>query len=308
MVPSSEKWPAQVRRPDCFIVGAPRCGTTALYTYLREHPDIFMPEIKEPNFFADFLGERRRIRTWADYAACFAEVSNEKRVGEASVAYLASCKAAAVLKKFNPDASIIIMLRNPIEVMHSMYHLRRFSNLEDLPSFEAALRADANGRRVVELPYRERVRFAEQVERYLSDFGPEKVHVIIYDDFKGDTFNVYQGVLRFLGVRIDSRRDFPITNNSRRARSRSLWTVLRRPPMFLRRMVHPVTSRKVRESVGSFLLHLNTVYDVRPPIDSGVRKMLQDDLADEVRRLSALLGRDLSSWSENQPGTDDHQL
>src|SRR3974377_2022144 len=84
----------QNRIPDFFLVGAPRCGTTALYTYLREHPEIFMPALKEPNFFADFLGERRRIRTWPDYLACFTEVHDENRIGEASVAYLASHTSA----------------------------------------------------------------------------------------------------------------------------------------------------------------------------------------------------------------------
>jgi hypothetical protein len=92
-----------------------------------------------------------------------------------------------VIKEFSPLASIIIMLRNPIDVMYSMYYLRRFSNLEDQPSFGAALDADASGRNLTGLTYRERVNFAAQVERYITVFGREKVHFIVYDDFKIDT-------------------------------------------------------------------------------------------------------------------------
>ena len=291
-------WPDHVRKPNFFIVGAPRCGTTALYTYLREHADIFMPQLKEPDFFADFLGKRRRIRTWEEYRACFSGACKEKRIGEASVSYLASRTSAEDLRRFSPDASILIMLRNPLDVMQSMYYLRRLSNLEDLPTFEAALQADANGRLVVELPYRERVRFAEQVERYFWAFGREKVHVIVYDDFKKDPLRVYQGVLRFLDVNVDSRQDFPVINRNRRARNRAVWTMLRRPPMFVRRMVCPVTSRELRKSIGSFLLRLNTIYEPRPEIAPNIRRLLQADLAPEIRRLSTLLERDLTFWCD----------
>src|ERR1700730_13933843 len=278
----------QVRIPDFFIVGAPRCGTTALYTYLRKHPEIFMPALKEPDFFAPYRGKRRRIHTWPDYLALFAEARDEKRIGEASVSYLGSDSAAAALKEFNPQASIIIMLRNPIEVMHSLYYVRKISNLEDQPSFEAALDADANGRRVVELPYRERVRFAEQVERYLLIFGREQVHIIIYDDFKRDTAAVYGKVLNFLRVSSDVTTDFSVINGSRRARNEFLWKLLKQPPVFLRKIVHPLTSYRLRKSAGSFLQHLNTVYEPRPTLDPKVRALLRNELAPEVRRLSAV--------------------
>src|SRR3979411_724122 len=106
------------RVPDVFIVGAPRCGTTALYTYLKDHPEIFMSPIKEPEFFTDFLGEGRRVRTEAEYLNCFGGVRDEKRIGEASVSYLASRTSARAIKGFSPLAMIIIMLRNPVDVMY----------------------------------------------------------------------------------------------------------------------------------------------------------------------------------------------
>jgi hypothetical protein len=194
-----------MKKPDFFLVGAPRCGTTALYTYLKQHPEIFMSPIKEPQFFADFLAEHRRICTWSDYLNCFAGADHEKRIGEASVAYLAAPNSARDIKVFSPQARIIIMLRNPVDVMNSLYHLRRFSNLEDELSFESALAADEHGRRSHELTYRERVKFAEQTKRFIDTFGRENVHIILFDDFKADTAMVYRDTLKFLDVQSDVR-------------------------------------------------------------------------------------------------------
>jgi hypothetical protein len=296
VIPPAPARGPKTRIPDFFIVGAPRCGTTALYTYLRQHPEVFMPELKEPDFFAEYLGPNRRIHSWPDYLALFEGLPEGKRIGEASPSYLASETAATAIKEFSPQASIIIMLRNPIELMHSMYHLRRFSNLEDLPTFEAALQADADGRQVLELSYRDRVRFAEQVERYLEVFGRKKVHFVIYDDFRKDTAAIYRDVLRFLEVRGDFNIEFPVINSSRRARNRFLWTLLRRPPMFVRRIIHPITTRRIRKSVGSFLFGLNTVLEPRPALDPRTKEMLRKELASEVERLSTLIGRDLTPW------------
>jgi hypothetical protein len=286
--------------PDFFIVGAPRCGTTALYTYLRDHPDIFMSRIKEPDFFADYLGKHRRIRTLPEYLDCFTGAAGKKRIGEASVSYLASQTSARVIKEFSPLASIIIMLRNPVDVMYSMYHLRRFSNLEDQPSFGAALDADARGRRVAELTYRERANFATQVERYISVFGREKIHFIVYDDFKIDARKVYQNTLRFLDVCSNSKQDFPRINGNRRARSRFVWRLVRQPSVPLRRIILPLTSRRFRSAIGRRLLQLNTIEEPRPPLESELKNLLQKELVTQIQKLSTLLDRDLTPWCEGQ--------
>src|SRR5215469_17477012 len=106
-------------RPSIFIVGAPKCGTTALYTYLKAHPDVFMSPLKEPQFFAeDLLGNRRNVCNWESYLALFA-ATGRRRAGEASAVYLGSPSAATKIKHFSPAAQIVIMLRNPVEVMHA---------------------------------------------------------------------------------------------------------------------------------------------------------------------------------------------
>lgn len=282
--------------PDVFIVGAPRCGTTALYTYLGDHPEIFMSPIKEPEFFTDFLGEHRRVRTWPEYLDCFAGVRGEKRIGEASVSYLVSPTSARAIKQFSPLARVIIMLRNPVDVMHSMYYLRRFSNLEDQPSFEAALDADARGRKVPLLTYRERAMFAAQVERYITVFGREKVQVIVYDDFKADTRGVFRDTLRFLDVCTDCEREFPTINGNTRSRNRFLRRLVRRPPEPLRKTIHAFTSPRFRSAVGRYLLGLNAVEEPRPAMAPELRDRLGKEFAPEIYRLSTIVDRDLTAW------------
>jgi Sulfotransferase domain len=287
-----------MKKPDFFLVGAPRCGTTALYTYLKQHPEIFMSPIKEPQFFADFLAEHRRICTWSDYLNCFAGADHEKRIGEASVAYLAAPNSARDIKVFSPQARIIIMLRNPVDVMNSLYHLRRFSNLEDELSFESALAADEHGRRSHELTYRERVKFAEQTKRFIDTFGRENVHIILFDDFKADTAMVYRDTLKFLDVQSDVRTNFPVVNANPRARSQALWNVVRRPPQLLRSIIHPLTSQAARKSVGRLLIRLNVVYEKRPPITPHLMSRLNIEFVPEVEKLGAVIGRDLSAWCQ----------
>lgn len=284
-----------MKKPDLFLVGAPRSGTTALYTYLKQHPEIFLSRIKEPQFFADFLGEQRRVQNWSDYLNCFAGADRQKRIGEGSVSYLAATNSARDIKAFSPEARIIIMLRNPLDVMHSLYHLRRFNDLEDEPSFEAALFADDRGRRPYEQTYRAKVSFSEQVRRFVDVFGRDNVHVIIFDDFIADTALVYRTALEFLEVRFDGLASFPVVNASPRARSKVLRKAVSRPPHLLRSMLHRLTSERVRSGAGGFLNRLNIVYEKRT-MGPELRSRLSIDFAPEVEKLSAVVGRDLSGW------------
>src|SRR5215831_7215316 len=123
------------KRPDFFIVGAPRCGTTAMGQFLAAHPDIFMSR-KEMHVFGKDLhfGKRFYRRSLETYVSEFAGADAKKRAGEGSVWHLFSTQAAAEIKAFNPEARIIIMLRDPVEMMFSLYHEFRWDGNEHLPS------------------------------------------------------------------------------------------------------------------------------------------------------------------------------
>src|SRR6185437_9034148 len=212
----------EARKPDLFLVGAPKCGTTALYAYLAQHPEIFMSPRKEPQFFAaDIFGEQRNITILDRYLNCFARANGQKRIGEGSTAYLGSKTAAREIKKFSPRAQVLIMLRNPVDVMHAQHSQRVFDHMEHIRDFERAVDSDEErtwhygpflGQKIIRPTYRETARFSDDVKRYFDVFGRENVHVIIYDDFRLNTAATYAEVLRFLRVSLASQMEYPIVN------------------------------------------------------------------------------------------------
>ena len=143
--------------PNFFIVGAPKCGTTALFQYLSTHPDVFAPQRKEFNYFCDDLHFNNvaglfHYRDTADYLSHFAGWEGQKRIGEASVWYLYSMRAAANIHRFSPDARIIVMIRNPAEMLHSLHSQLLENGDEDIVAFEAALSAEEDRKRGLRTP------------------------------------------------------------------------------------------------------------------------------------------------------------
>jgi hypothetical protein len=204
-------------RPDFFIVGHAKCGTTALYEMLRGHPQIFMPELKEPAYFATDLRRRFEPRrtgslpeNLADYLALFAGAPEGVRVGEASSLYLWSHDAARGIAGLSPDASIIAILREPASFLRSLHlqllqnHIETEKSLRRAIELEPARRAGRKIPRRSERPqallYSERVRYVEQLRRYHDVFPAEQILVLVYDDFRADNEGTVRRVRRFLGV------------------------------------------------------------------------------------------------------------
>jgi hypothetical protein len=291
-------------RPNFFIVGAPRCGTTAMYEYLRQHPDVFMPYRKEPVYFGSDLTKRQPPMAEADYLDLFRPGAGCARRGEATVWYLYSLTAPAEIKAFATDPRIIIMLRNPVDMMYSLHSQLFFSANEDLADFGEAIAAEEDRRHGRRLPprarrpeglqYRACGRYASHVRRYLEAFGPDAVQVIIYDDFSADAEASYRRTLDFLGVDATFRPDFSVVNRSKAPRSRWLQQ-LTYAPWFMRttaRLPKPV-NHVIRRS----LKRLNFKEQPRTTLDRQLRVRLTEEMAPDVAELGELLGRDLSSWS-----------
>jgi Sulfotransferase domain len=297
-----------MRRPDFFLVGAPKCGTTALNDYLRQHPEIFLPKKKEINFFgADLVFYKPRV-TKEQYLAHFAEAKAEKRIGEAAVWYLYSKLAAAEIKDFGPAASIIIMLRSPVDMMYSMHGQRLYNDNENIRDFAEALAAEEErkqGRRIYQNAanamgffYRDIARYTQQVQRYFEVFGRDKVQVIIYDDFKSDTPGVYRKTCEFLEVDSQFRPVFTVINPSKTVRNEALRRFLRYPPPSVRWFLRLLRLRPVPGERGfkGWLKRLNSKPIPRPPMDRELKSRLQAEFLPEVQQLSELLERDLTHW------------
>lgn len=297
------------RMPDFLIVGGPKCGTTALYYYLKQHPQIFMPNVKEVHYFgSDLHFKLGESRLDADsYMALFSRAKPGQCLGEASVWYLYSNLAAQEIADRCPAVRIIIMLRNPVDVLHSLHSQFVFEGNEDILDFEQALEAEADRVRGLRVPpsayfveglfYRRVVGFSSQVDEYLRVFGHERVLFVIYDDFKRDTYGAYREVTRFLGVRDDFRPTFRIINANKQVRSRYLQQLMLHPPEFARRIYRLLRfPRAWRKFFYDQTRNLNTRVLQREPMRPEFRGRLKQELREEVERLSELLGKDLGSW------------
>jgi Sulfotransferase domain len=292
-----------VTRPNFFIVGAPRCGTTALYDFLQQHPDVFMPYRKEPHFFGDDLPQRPPFLDRSGYLRLFARAGRRRRVGEATVWYLYSKSAAEQIRAFNPDARIIIMLRRPVEMMYSLHGLFLFTSWEDIEDFAAAVAAEPDRREGRRLPrstwwpkalqYTWLADYAPHVARYFDLFGRDQVRVIIYDDFRADTVGAVRSVYDFLDLDTTFTPSARVVNPARTGRSMWLQRRLYDPRVgaLLGRL--PPSAFHV---VWRGLMRLNIRYRARPPLDRSIDVNLTQRLEPAVRRLEMLLGRDLPAW------------
>jgi Sulfotransferase family len=310
------------RVPDFFIVGHQKCGTTALYLMLRSHPEIFMSDVKEPQFFAtdqrSRLASRRapsakRPRTLDAYLSLFAAAGPEQLVGEASPQYLRSETAPRGIAALRPEARIIAILREPASFLRS-FHLQMVSSrIETETDFAKAIAREDDrraGRRIPRrchhpdaLLYSDHVRYVEQLRRYHEAFPPDQVLVLIYDDFRHDNEATVRTVRRFLGVddaypvaTLDTKplnavRLMPahqLLGMGRRARNNA--SVATR----LERAVNAITPTVLRNEVFRKRWH-RMIYTRPEPPDEQLMLELRRRFKPEVQALSEYLGRDLVS-------------
>jgi hypothetical protein len=205
----------QARTPDFFIIGHQKCGTTALYYMLRDHPQIYLPRYKEPRFFAPELRPPRRLetpdcpQTLERYLALFADARPGQRIGETSPQYIRSPTAASRIAELSPGARIIAILREPVAFLRS-YHMQMVaSHVETEKDFRKAISLEGSRRQGAAgegsfLPpqwlYSDHVRYAGQLARFRSAFSSEQILVLIYDDFRRDNEHAVHQIQRFLGV------------------------------------------------------------------------------------------------------------
>jgi hypothetical protein len=290
------------------MVGAPKCGTTAMYGYLRQHPDLFLPERKELRYFGRDLQIRdRRKLSLEEYIGYFSPAPPDVRIGTAYVWYLFSRSAAHEIFEFNPEARIIAMVRNPLEMLPALHAEHLSNGNENIADFTAALAAESDRRQGHRIPqhahlpqgleYSRVPRYAEQLERYFTVFGRERVHVIVFDDFARSPDRAYREALQFLGVRDDfTPPSFPVINASKRLRSERLRHLLARPPDLPRRIIRHIVPAGLRRAAFERAKGWNVVPARRPPVPADTVEQMRAMFVDDVGRLSRLLGRDLRHW------------
>lgn len=300
--------------PDFYIIGAAKCGTTALYKYLSAHPSVFMPKLKEPHFFARDFPSYRRVRTAEEYLALFSAAASGAMTGEASVWYLYSEAAVQEIIGVRPDAKFIVMLRNPVEVVQSLHAQQLVVFVEDISDFEMAWRAQDRRARGEDIPlhctepthleYGRVCRFADQVERLFRIVPKSQVLVLIYERFFSDPVSHYRQVLQFLGLPFDGRTSFERINASQLPGNFAVHRLISRPPLILQPVFILLRglSRKLGLRLGVFSRFLaNVRVGQRPAIPDSLERELHDYYAKDIARLERLIGQSLDVWRSPVP-------
>ena len=306
--------------PDFFVVGAPRCGTTALCRYLARNPQVCFSRPKEPHYFARHEELPTVAELQRDYLdQCFPHYSeNHRVVGEGSVSYLHLPDTLRHIVHFNPAARFLVMLRNPLTMLPS-YHLRmRYLLQEDEEDFETAWNLEPMRERNESLPpccvdsrllmYSSMARYGAQLQRLFDIAGREQVHVVIFDDFVANPLDAYQGVLKFLGVDYDGQTEFERRYESRLYRVRWLQRLLFVPAVKGGK-IGETLQRKARKynadgskapSLIKKLAGLNRVSVPPTPLTPRMVTVVSESVRPDLELLSNLLGRDLTHWLSPQ--------
>ena len=307
-----------MREPNFFIVGAPKAGTTSLYHYLDQHPDIYMSPMKEPSYFAlemrpeNFEPSRRAKVTriveelrpyldgamkpkrsvgivcdWHDYLRLFAAATNQHAVGEASVCYLWSSSAARGIAERLPQARIIMLLRSPVDRAFSQY-LQGVSDGLIAGSFLEYVRASLRRREEgfsIYNPFLEMGFYADQVQRYLDWFPREQIGIWIYEEVRMRSQGFMRDVLRFLGV------DSTFTPDMSQRHNQPQIARLAEPVRLLRRLGVWQMLKRATPSPLRAMAH-GAVYRSRGSVamDPGDRALMLDFYRSDIHRLEGILG------------------
>jgi len=290
-------------RPNLFIVGAAKAGTTSLFHYFRQHPHVFTPRLKEPHWAAaDLQVARPQCNDITDtYLAMFEDGAAAQFRVDASPDSLLSTVAAQRIHDLSPEAQIVILLRNPVETIPALHDL--FANRAALTHRDLRLALEeANaqyGKPLDGLGYRAFERYldvvdhAPQVRRYLEIFPHDQVHVILLDDLQADTAATWQALQLDLGLPpVDV--DLTPRNTAKRPRSTLLHSVMADPPFptILRRVV----PKRLASPLKSTILVRNLRSAPRPPLPPDLESWLRHRVRPMVTDLEAVIGRDLSPW------------
>lgn len=300
-------------KPNFFIIGAPKCGTSALAQYLGEHAQVFMTDPKEPFYFSEDYPDLKKQHFLTDDASYLALYDGANpdihlAAGEGSTNYLASDVAVERALKMSPNARFIVLLRNPVAVAHAFHMEQVFARNEDEEDFEAAWHLQEARERGERIPatcfapqfllYRKVASYAEQIEKFFSRVAPERRLVLFQEDLKADTGGLYRQSLEFLGVPDDGRSEFPLVNGSHRHRSEWIANFVLRPPKAIRPAVWAFRNYARRnkpatiEAIKAKLRVKAKRADMSPHFQDELYQVFRAD----VERLEQILNKDLGHW------------
>ena len=290
-----------MKKPNFFILGAPKCGTTSLAAWLSQHPQIFMSPLKEP-FHFNTDHNNRGFKERSHYESLFSKADDRHiAVGEASAWYLSSQVAVSLIEEYSPESRYVVCLRNPVDMAYSLHEQQLVSGNEHVKCFSEAwelsderLKASSVSRWCADarqLAYGEVCKLGAQMGRLYDRVPKSRVLPVFLDDLRSKPDLEYQRIVNFLGVRSESQKDFPVLNSAKELRS-----------VRMRKVVTTLGTIKynlgIKGGIGllNFINRKNVTFRDREPMSEAMRIALQDYFREDVIVLGNLVGRDLSDW------------
>jgi hypothetical protein len=292
-------------KPSLFVVGAPKCGTTAMCSYLAEHPEVCFAVPKEPKYFnTDFGVDRREVLTESAYLRCFqADPEVHRLLAEGTVWYLYSKVAVRNILEYNPDSRFVVMIRNPVDLVHSLHSQLYYGGVENVGDFETAWRLQGARKLGESLPpgtsdaksllYGDVAKLGEQVERLFSLVERERVLVIDHDNFSVNPSREYSRLLAFAGLSPQPRDRFVRSNENRVLRKSPLTAAL----FGIKRLKNALGIKK-SFGVWKSLQPLVAAKQERDKMPDHLAEELREFFHSDIEKLEALLDLDLSTWKQ----------
>jgi hypothetical protein len=311
-IESSRAKRAEHARPTFLVPGVGKSGTSSLYEYLKQHPEIFMTPKKEPGFFnwdgrafdqrgpVDEKLYLAAVRDFDAYRALYSGRATERVAGEATPNYLYNDHAPQRIHARYPDLRFVVMLRHPVERLFSHYlHMRRMGDeplsLEDALGAEAKRRANGWG---PSYHYLAQGHYAAQLGRWLARFDRARFHFVLYDDFERDSQAVMRGVYAFLGVDADFEPDTGVVHNAHYAPKSERLHELVMGNGSAKQLAKLILPSRVRRSASAWIRRKNA--QAKPTLAPTLHDALLDAYLDDITRLEAIIARDLSAWKRSR--------
>jgi hypothetical protein len=289
--------------PNFFIIGAAKAGTTSLYEYIKNHPEIYLSNVKEPHYFCNDALYEKGLDYYVD--TYFSGAERYPARGEATPHYLYYEKAARRMAEALPRThqKFIVVLRNPVQRAYSLYWNMVAEGHESL-SFEDAVAAESSRLNDASTHHFGRVRhqyvdsgmYARQIRTYFKYFDPSQFLILFLEDLVDNHDEVIRGVYRFIGVSDRVEIESPKTcNASGMPRYRALHRFLRHPNR-MKRALGRVVPFTVKYRVAELLLSLNKKQVKYPPMKPEMQDLLQKRFSEDIKDLEKIVGRPILHW------------
>jgi hypothetical protein len=296
--------------PNFLVIGAARSGTTSLYNYLQQHPEIYMSPIKEPQFFAyeknwkkwsgpiDKDQLKTFINNFGDYKNLFDGVKNEKAIGEASTKYLYSTTAPKRIKKTIPNIKLIAILRNPVDRGFSNFLRMKIISRESLDDYYEAVQEEVKR---IKNNYgwmwhnAKRGLYYEQLKNYYDIFDKKNIRIYLFEEFIKSPQKILKDIFIFLGVdeTFKPSPNYIYAKSIRFPRSKKLNFLLANPKInfFFNGYYKEKNTfiSRLKTSIGKKLYK-------KPTLSEKTRKKLIEYYQKDIYKLEKLIGKDLSMW------------